>query len=96
MSDVTTAAVEEWLDRHWDSDNRREIGAQEYDEGSWLKKVVDAGYAVPTWSQEWFGLGLGGREARHIEKSIPEKAGARLGARSFSSRGYHNLQVGQR
>lgn len=73
MSDVTTAAVEEWLDRHWDSDNRREIDAQEYDEGSWLKKVVDAGYAVPTWSQEWFGLGLGGREARHIEKAFQKR-----------------------
>ena len=73
MSDVTTAAVEEWLDRHWDSDNRREIDAQEYDEGSWLKKVVDAGYAVPTWSRDWFGLGLGGREARHIEKAFQKR-----------------------
>lgn len=73
MSDVTTSAVEKWLDSHWDSDNRKEIGAQEYDEGSWLKKVVDAGYAAPTWSREWFGLGLGGREARQIEKAFQNR-----------------------
>ena len=70
MSDTVNIAVEDWLDTHWDSENRREIGTQEYDESTWLKKVVDAGYAVPTWSPEWFGLGLSGRDARYIEKAF--------------------------
>lgn len=70
MSDTVNITVEDWLDSHWDSENRREIGTQEYDETTWLRKVVDAGYAVPTWSREWFGLGLSGREARHIEKAF--------------------------
>ena len=28
--------------------------------GNWLALVVDAGYAVPTWPTEWFGLGVTG------------------------------------
>jgi alkylation response protein AidB-like acyl-CoA dehydrogenase len=73
MSETTTEPVESWLDEHWDSEHRREIGTQEYDEGSWLQKVVDAGYAVPSWSREWFGLGLSGREARKVEKAFQKR-----------------------
>ena len=75
MSDNTNIAVEDWLDSNWDSDNRRQVGTGAYDETSWLKVVVDAGYAAPTWSREWFGLGLSEREARRIEKAF-QKSGA--------------------
>ncbi len=32
----------------------------------WLEVVVDAGYAVPTWPREWYGLGLSAAHARVI------------------------------
>ena len=73
MSDNVEMAVEEWLDHHWDTENRREVGTEAYDESSWLAKVVDAGYAVPSWSRDWFGLGLSGRDVRHIEKAFQKR-----------------------
>ena len=36
----------------------------------WLTKVVDAGYATPTWSRNWYGLELNHKEARIIEKAF--------------------------
>ena len=63
MSESIAAEVEAWLDRHWDSENRRQLGTDTFDEQSWLEKVVDAGYAVPTWSRAWFGLELNQKQA---------------------------------
>lgn len=73
MTDVVKVEVEAWLDKHWDTENRREVGSETYDEKSWFTKVVDAGYAVPTWSREWFGLEMSGREARSIEAAFRER-----------------------
>ena len=70
MSESIAAEVEAWLDRHWDSENRRELGTDTFDQQSWLEKVVDAGYAVPTWSKSWFGLELDQKQARVIEKAF--------------------------
>ena len=70
MSTSIEAEVEAWLNQHWDADNRREKGAKSYDEQAWLKKVVDAGYAAPSWSKDWFGLELEGRDCRKIEQAF--------------------------
>ena len=70
MSADLKQEVEGWLEAHWDSKNGREVGTSSYDQKSWLTKVVDAGYAVPTWPKEWHGLGLSPKEARIIEKAF--------------------------
>ena len=70
MSDALQREVESWLAAHWDSENEREIGTSTYDEKSWLTKVVDAGYAVPSWPKHWYGLGLSSKEARIIERAF--------------------------
>ncbi len=70
MNDTLAADVEQWLDQHWDAENRREVASDTYDESQWLEKVVVAGYAVPTWSRDWYGLGLSQKEARTIEKAF--------------------------
>lgn len=76
--------VENWLDAHWDSANEREVGTKVYDQKTWLTKVVDAGYAVPTWPKEWYGLGLSPKEARIIEKAFQDR-----GAHGFGRDRFH-------
>ena len=44
-------AVNDWLDVHWDTANRRPINATEYDERSWLKQVLDP--AGPKSGLDW-------------------------------------------
>lgn len=73
MSDDIKQTVEAWLDDHWDTDNLREVGTDSYDEKRWITKVVDAGYAAPSWSKEWYGLELGGRDTRVIETAFKER-----------------------
>ncbi|WP_109354685.1 acyl-CoA dehydrogenase family protein [Sphingorhabdus sp. EL138] len=63
-------AVDTWLDAHWDSDRRCAKGDSSYDEATWLKTVFEAGFCVPTWPTEWFGLGLRQKQARIIEKAF--------------------------
>ena len=63
-------AVNDWLDVHWDTANRRPINATEYDERSWLKQVLDAGYCVPSWPKKWFGLGLTMQQSVLIERTF--------------------------
>lgn len=75
MSDTIQSEVELWLDNHWDSENSRAVGTDVYDEKSWLELVVDAGYATPSWSRDYFGLELNHKEARIIEKAF-QKSGA--------------------
>lgn len=70
MSATLKQDVESWLKTYWDSKNGREVGTSAYDQKSWLTKVVDAGYAVPTWPKEWHGLGLSPKDARIIEKAF--------------------------
>ena len=64
------AEVESWLDQHWDAEKLCEKGTDHYDEHRWLCKIVDAGYAVPTWPEEWYGRGLSGRQGAVIEKAF--------------------------
>jgi len=70
MSDAIRDEVETWLERHWDSNNKRPVGSDTYVEKQWLEQVVAAGYATPTWSRDYYGLGLKQKEARIIEKAF--------------------------
>ena len=70
MSNAIGKEVEDWLATHWDGDNKRAVGTDIYDEKCWLEKVVNAGYATPTWSRNWYGLDLKEKEARIIEKAF--------------------------
>ena len=83
MSAALQQEVEAWLDAHWDSENSREIGTSAYDQKSWLTKVVDAGYAVPTWPKEWHGLGLSPKDARFIEKAFQARGAQGWGRDRF-------------
>jgi alkylation response protein AidB-like acyl-CoA dehydrogenase len=58
--------VRSWLAEHWRPDVRRR---------EWLEQVVDAGYAVPTWSTRWFGRDLDGDTAVVIAEEF-HRAGA--------------------
>ncbi|MEO6124780.1 MAG: acyl-CoA dehydrogenase family protein [Ilumatobacteraceae bacterium] len=44
-----SADVRAWLAVNWRAERPKR---------EWLELVVDAGYAVPTWSTNWYGLGL--------------------------------------
>ncbi|MBT3458613.1 MAG: acyl-CoA dehydrogenase [Halieaceae bacterium] len=64
------STVNDWLDAHWDTENRRPVNAAQYDERSWYKQVLDAGYCVPSWSTKWFGLGLTMQQGAMIERTF--------------------------
>lgn len=64
------AAVNEWLDAHWDTENRRPLNATQYDERSWHKQVLDSGFCVPSWPTKWFGLGLTMQQGLLIEQAF--------------------------
>jgi len=83
MSDSLKHEVEAWLDQHWDGENGREVGTSAYDQKSWLTKVVDAGFATPTWPKEWHGRGLSPREARVIEKAFQARGAKGWGRDRF-------------
>lgn len=63
--------VRAWLAEHWDAERIRGIERRR----EWLGAVVDRGYAVPTWSTEWFGLQATDDEAVAIAEEF-----ARVGA----------------
>jgi len=100
MSAALKLEVENWLNEHWDSENDREVGTPAYDEKGWLTKVVEAGYAVPSWPKDWYGRGLSPKEARVIEKAF-QASGAKgwgrdrfhLGAISIYKLGSEELKT---
>jgi alkylation response protein AidB-like acyl-CoA dehydrogenase len=55
--DTLRRDVRSWLEDHWRPDLARR---------EWRELVVDAGYAVPTWPTQWYGLGLGGSDGRIV------------------------------
>lgn len=67
------AAVNSWLDENWDEGNQRPVGASNYNEKEWLKQVLAAGFAVPSWSKDWHGLGLSTKQSAIIEKTFTER-----------------------
>ena len=66
-NDNLAAELNAWLDAHWDEERRCEKDAARLDVGSWLGKLLDAGYSVPTWSPQWFGRGYDSKQARVID-----------------------------
>ncbi|MDP3674519.1 MAG: acyl-CoA dehydrogenase family protein [Novosphingobium sp.] len=64
--------VRAWLAANWDADKRCEKGTDKLDAKGWLTRVRDAGYAVPTWSPEWFGRDFSSAEARLVDKAFRE------------------------
>jgi alkylation response protein AidB-like acyl-CoA dehydrogenase len=66
MSDTVTAVREEvraWLTLNWDEASRqpRAGGTREF-----LKAVLDAGWAVPSWPKDYWGRGLGKAETSAV------------------------------
>ncbi len=85
MVDVTGAGsdleqfrsgVRTWLDANWRPNRPRR---------EWLELVVDAGYAVPTWPTEWYGLAVDSAHGRAVAEEF-----AAVGA-SGSHQDVHNL-----
>lgn len=72
-NDDLAAEVEAWLDAHWDDQTRREKDTNQLNVKSWLGKLVDAGYSVPTWSPDWFGRGYSSKQARLIDKILKSR-----------------------
>lgn len=68
-----TNQLESWLDAHWDSEKRCEKGTAKLDTKSWLAKLLDAGYAVPTWSPDCFGMGCNTKQARIIDNILKSR-----------------------
>ena len=52
---------------------------------AWLQLVVDHGYAVPTWSPEWYGLGVSAELAEVVSEEF------RLAQATGSNQDKHNL-----
>ena len=74
--DAFRSDLRAWLDANWRTDRSKR---------DWLEMVVGAGYAVPTWSPEWFGLGLTAAHSSAVEAEF-RRVGA-YGARQD----VHNL-----
>jgi alkylation response protein AidB-like acyl-CoA dehydrogenase len=73
QSDVT-AAVEAFLDAHWDKDNRRPRDADGRIRG-WMEKVFEAGWAVASWPTDYYGRGLDKDDAKKVVAAF-RKVGA--------------------
>jgi len=65
--------LEAWLDANWDSEKRCEKGTDKLDTKSWLTKLLEAGYSVPTWSPDWYGRGYNTRQARIIDNILKKR-----------------------
>lgn len=60
--------VEAWLtEHHQDVPDRNESFGRD-PRSEWLGKVRDAGWAVPSWSNDWYGRGLSAHQARLVER----------------------------
>ncbi|HET6965255.1 MAG TPA: acyl-CoA dehydrogenase family protein [Acidimicrobiales bacterium] len=65
-----------WLQQHWSPGRPRR---------EWLETVVDSGWAVPSWPEEWYGRGLSAEQAKDVAAEF-RKAGA-----PGSGQDIHNL-----
>jgi len=68
MNSVLRVEVKSWLEKNWNPEYRK-------DKPKWFRKVVEARYAVPTWSTQWYGRQLDPDSAKVIEQEF-----ARVGA----------------
>ena len=58
--------VSTWLADNW----RPEFAARDADPKVWLAKVVDSGWAAPTWPTEWFGRGLDAETSKVVAEEF--------------------------
>ena len=56
-----TAEVTAWLEENWDPD---------LTVGEWWERLGLAGWAAPTWPEQWFGRGLSRDEANAVSREI--------------------------
>ena len=56
MSNDIRTEVAAWLAERWDAEGRRPLSGGSTSE--WLGEVLEAGWAVPSWPQAWWGRGL--------------------------------------
>jgi alkylation response protein AidB-like acyl-CoA dehydrogenase len=65
--------VRTWLAENWTADIKGTLSKEGYTWGAsperkaWLGRVVEARWAVPRWTQEWFGRNLNDEQAKIIE-----------------------------
>ncbi len=65
------AEVAAWLARHWAGlPDAPDAWSGTPERTAWLVKVLDAGYAVPTWPAAWFGRAYGNELAAVIEREF--------------------------
>lgn len=64
--DELCAEVRNWLRQNWTPD---------IDRPAWAQRVVEAGWAVPSWDQQWYGRGLSDPQSRIVAAEF-----ARVGA----------------
>ncbi|MEM7097657.1 MAG: acyl-CoA dehydrogenase family protein [Pseudomonadota bacterium] len=73
--------VESWLADNWTQEIATELQREQVHYGAsqtrkaWLSQVVEAGWAVPTWSTEWFGREMSAAQGKVIERAF-HKVGA--------------------
>ena len=71
--ETLSTAVLDWLDAHWDTQHRRPLDDPDGNKQLWRQKVLDAGLAVPSWPEEWFGLGMKPAQCKAIERAFAER-----------------------
>ena len=68
--------VRDWLNENWTDEIANELNSEGYGwttsptRQAWLGSVVEAGWAVPSWPEEWFGRGLSTAESKAIEQEF--------------------------
>lgn len=65
-------AVSKWLDANWNRAERAPLQSDDQTARDWLTRVLEAGWSVPSWSTDFFGLGLSGRQSLIIEHAFNE------------------------
>lgn len=71
-NDIVRTEVRDWLAQHWKGGlpARLSMWDSTPEMRAWLVKVVDAGWAVPRWSRDWFGRSLPDHQARIVEEEF--------------------------
>ncbi len=68
--DELRGEVEAWLAEQWTDPPAYHESFGRDPRSDWLAKVRDAGWAVPRWSREWYGLDLSNDQAKIVERAF--------------------------